>query len=163
MQLVYYPHPILLETCIKAHIQPTKERAAITAIMWKIMRDNNGIGLAANQVGLNIRMFAWLENEYPQIIWNPILNCVSGMSEEQEGCLSLPEIQVTIQRATSSILSGEGINGLPLRYVGTQITTRIWQHEIDHLNGKLIIDDMNSNETISNKKALKKLLKKAVA
>lgn len=158
MQLIYYPDPRLLEVCIVAPSQPEQDRARLAAKMWKIMRKKRGVGLATTQVGLNIRMFVWKENGYDQAIWNPSLTFVSGSTESIEGCLSLPKVNVTIQRSTSSVLNGQGVNGLPLKFVGNSNATRIWQHEIDHLDGKLIIDNMNRDDTLINKDALIALL-----
>ena len=157
MQLMYYPDPILQRVCNKAPDQRQQDRARMAAKMWKIMRKNHGIGLAAPQVGLGIRMFVWNQNGNSQAIWNPILKCVSGCTESIERCLSLPKISVTIQRATSSILIGTGLNCKSLRFIGNAIVTPIWQHEIDHLDGKLIIDDMNHDDIIANQNALKTL------
>lgn len=159
MRLVYYPDPRLLRVCSEAPIQKQKERARIAAKMWTVMRKKRGVGLAAPQVGLDIRMFVFKNKEYDQAIWNPVLSCVSGKKEAIEGCLSLPNIQVVVQRATSSILTGQGLNGLQLQFIGDPTMTRIWQHEIDHLDGKLIIDNMSPEETFSNKDALHLLLK----
>jgi len=166
MRLIYYPNPILSKKCRSVPNsgvgQKIKDRSALAAAMWKIMNDNSGVGLAAPQVGLNARVFVWNNKGsqiYNQVIWNPVLNCVRGCMESIEGCLSLPKVSVIMQRATSSILTGTGINGKPLLFVGDAITTRIWEHEIDHLNGKLIIHDMNYNNVIANQDAIKTLLK----
>lgn len=163
MQLVHYPDPRLLVICKHNNFTTIEERRTIAYKMFKIMNDNKGVGLAAPQVGLNIRMFVWNHNGYGQSIWNPILDCLSGEMVSKEGCLSIPEVNVTIQRAISSILLGEGINGKKLKFIGGKNTTRIWQHEIDHLDGKLIIDNMNRGDTIINKEALRELLKNTVA
>ncbi|KKN98996.1 hypothetical protein LCGC14_0142410 [marine sediment metagenome] len=165
MQLVYYPDPILYKICNDAvnginRETVLKERLPLATEMWKIMTNRIGCGLAAPQVGLNIRMFVWKQNYTNQVVWNPVLLYLSGQSEAIEACLSLPGVSVTIQRATSSILEGEGLNGLPIRTIGDSVTTRIWQHEIDHLDGKLIIDRMNPDESLTNKSALKQLRKK---
>jgi len=127
------------------------------------MTENKGVGLAATQVGLKIRMFVWKQYGVNRAIWNPTLSQTKGSMESIEGCLSLPKVSVTLQRATSCVLRGTGVDGLQFELRGTEDTTRIWQHEIDHLDGKLIIDNMNRNETISNKKALKRLRKKTVS
>lgn len=157
MQLIYYPNPILSTKCqpainppIKQSIENLKRRLAprswseaFASEMWKIMHENNGVGLAAPQVGLNIRMFVWKHSGRNQAIWNPELSNISGCVTSAERCLSLPKVTyVTIQRATSSILTGTGLNGKPLRFIGDAVTTQIWQHEIDHLDGKLIIDEL---------------------
>ncbi len=169
MQLIYYPDPILSKKCQPA-INPSKKQniknskrrlaprswsEALASEMWKIMDDNNGIGLAAPQVGLNIRMFVWKHNGRNQTIWNPELSDISGgCITSAEGCLSLPKVTIKLQRPTSSVLNGIGLNGQPLRAFGNSVTTRIWQHEIDHLDGKLIIDNMSREDIIANYDAI---------
>lgn len=178
MQLIYYPAPILLQRCQpesnSGKNQTPTELVRLAAEMWKIMNENNGVGLSAPQVGRGFRMFVWNDKnliqkyrknswEYSQAIWNPVLSCVKGCAESIEGCLSLPKVNVTMQRATSSILSGTDQNGHPVRLIGNAIMTRIWQHEINHLDGKLIIDNMSREERIANRDALRTLLKNTVA
>ena len=165
MQLIYYPDPRLLNVCPPVEGQlDLKERRALVASMFGVMsKHHGGVGLAAPQVGLNVRMFIWMQKEFGQAIWNPVLSCLSGRMESTEGCLSLPKVNVTIQRATSSIMTGIGVNGKPLRLIGDQNTTRIWQHEIDHLDGKLIIDNMSLDDRNSNRDAMRTLLKNTVA
>lgn len=158
MQLVYYPSKILSTTCRKIKAtelgQTRKDRQKLSEKMWKIMRKKRGVGLAAPQVGLDIRMFVWNHHGHQQAIWNPTLCYPSGEIDSVEGCLSFPGIKVTMKRATSSVLVGEGINGLGLKFTGDENTTRIWQHEIDHLDGKTIIDNMTEEEKEANNDAL---------
>jgi len=163
MQLIHYPDPRLLVICDPNNFTITKDRKILAGYMFKIMNTNKGVGLAAPQVGLNLRMFVWNQNGFGQAIWNPILSYLSGNIESTEGCLSIPGVNVNMQRAVSSILSGEGMNGKKLRFIGGKKTTPIWQHEIDHLDGKLIIDNMSRDDTIANKEALRELLKNTVA
>lgn len=158
MQLIVYPDPVLLRKCLPATKNKDKNRAKLAAKMWRIMYEHNGIGLAAPQVGLSIRMFVWVQNGSPQAIWNPKLSAVSGSANSMEGCLSLPKFNVTVKRATTSILNGEGINGRQLRFIGNVNTTRVWQHEIDHLDGKLLVHNMDYDDLIKNQDALKELL-----
>lgn len=162
MQLVYYPHPILLSTCKQydpSEKESVKTRRMLRLDMFHVMNKYGGVGLASPQVGLDIRVFVWKENGFDQIIWNPVLKCVSGSIELVEGCLSLPGVQVKMTRGTSSIMTGIGINKLPIQFIGNENTTRIWQHEIDHLDGKLIIDNMDKEDASSNKGTLRRLLK----
>lgn len=158
MELVFYPDPRLLVKCDTAH-EGQKYRLDLAINMWKIMTDNNGVGLAAPQIGLNMRMFVWKEKGRRQAIWNPVLRSIKGCQKSLEGCLSLPGIKVTLQRAISCILHGTGINNQPVGFTGDVNTTTIWQHEIDHLDGKLIIDNMSHKESMTNKNALQALLK----
>jgi len=163
MQLVRYPAPGLLKLCVDLGSEDEKERRMLASEMFSIMNASGGVGLAAPQVGLNTRMFVWNQNGFGQAIWNPVLSCLSGCMESTEGCLSLPKVNVTLQRATSSIMTGEGINGKPLKILGDATTTRIWQHEVDHLDGILIIDDMSLDDRNTNRDALRTLLKNTVA
>ena len=157
MQLIYYPDPILSTQCPISDPfdkKDIKNRRQLVSDMLQLMKEHDGVGLSAPQVGLNIRMFVWKDSGFGQAIWNPVLNSVSGSIKSIEGCLSLPGITVTLERSKSSILRGIGLNGRPLQFVGTSTTTRVWQHEIDHLDGKLIIDNMNKDDTLSNAKLL---------
>ncbi len=162
LKLVKYPDPRLLVRCLEydsSNKESIKKRRMLRSEMFRVMERHNGAGLAAPQVGMNVRMFAWLDQGICQIVWNPVLKSVSGQQDSIEGCLSLPGATVTMVRGTSSILTGIGINNLPLRFIGDARTTRIWQHEIDHLDGKLIIDNMTKQETSENKGTLRRLLK----
>lgn len=162
MQLVYYPDPRLLVKCNEYDSsikESVKKRRMMRSEMFRIMEKHNGAGLASPQVGMNVRMFSWKDKGICQIIWNPVLKSVDGQQNSIEGCLSLPGATVTMIRGTSSILIGIGINNLPLQFIGDAHATRIWQHEIDHLDGKLIIDNMTPEETSENKGTLRRLLK----
>ena len=162
LKLVKYPDPRLLVRCIEYDSsikEGIKKRRAFRSEIFRVMERHNGAGLAAPQVGMNIRMFAWKEEPFCQIIWNPVLESVCGQQNSREGCLSIPGATVTMTRGTSSILTGIGIDNLPLHFIGDANTTRIWQHEIDHLDGKLIIDNMTKEETSENKGTLRRLLK----
>ena len=103
-------------------------------------------------------MFVWHYYSKNKAIWNPVICSMSGINETIEGCLSLPDVIVNMQRSYMSRMIGTGINGEQLSFRGNSVETSIWQHEIDHLYGKLIIDDMIWADTISNRKALRALL-----
>jgi peptide deformylase len=144
MQLITYPNPKLRVKCnpINDKNVKTKHRLELARQMWDIMFEKGGVGLAAPQVGLCIRMFIWKNVGSCKAIWNPILSRISGNIKSIEGCLSLPGITVSKQRATSSVLQGQSFNGVQMYFTGDATITRVWQHEIDHLDGKLIIDNM---------------------
>lgn len=156
MELVKYPSKILQRNTEATEFSGDKRELMIN--MVRVMMSNGGVGLAAPQVGLSLRTFVWLHDGYPQAIWNPEIRCLSGESTFQEGCLSLPDISVTKTRACSSILVGSGINGKPLQFNGNKSMTRIWQHEIDHLNGTLIIDSMSKTDKLKNAEAIRSLM-----
>lgn len=162
MNLIYYPDKRLSNTSkeIKYNnpIYSPDCRKELASLMCSIMNKYQGIGLSAPQVGLNIRMFVWRHYLKYLSIWNPVLDIANGYESGIEGCLSLPGVSVTKNRAKQSRLTGLGIDGKKISMWGDGFNTRIWQHEIDHLNGKLIIDDMDEQDEIKNRKAINKLI-----
>ena len=109
--------------------------------MLETMRDHEGVGLAANQVGrLKRILVAALEDE-EYVIVNPVLEWDAGeATPDTEGCLSIPEIQVEVGRPTRVTVTGQDAKGLPVRVEAEGLLARILQHEMDHLDGILILD-----------------------
>jgi peptide deformylase len=113
----------------------------LTQDMLATMRDNEGVGLAATQVGRLKRVFvaAIEDNEY--VIVNPVLTDRSETTETAtEGCLSIPGIQVDVERPTAVTISGQDVSGKPLQIEASDLLARVLQHEVDHLDGVLILD-----------------------
>jgi len=109
----------------------------------KLMRfvvhnDIECIGIAAPQVGLNERVFIlWDKKDYAVFV-NPRIVELSAVEEEVvEGCLSIPERQFKVKRATTVVIK-DAIRTKPIELTG--LVARAWLHELDHLNGKLICD-----------------------
>jgi peptide deformylase len=113
----------------------------LTQDMLATMRDKEGVGLAANQVGrLKRVLVAALEDE-EYVIINPVLLDRSETTEtEPEGCLSIPGIQVDVERPVAVSVSGQDLSGKPLRVEASDLLARVLQHEVDHLDGVLILD-----------------------
>ena len=113
----------------------------LTQDMLATMRDKEGVGLAANQVGrLKRVLVAALEDE-EFVIVNPVLMERSETTEtESEGCLSIPGIQVDVERPVAVSVSGQDLSGKPLRVEASDLLARVLQHEVDHLDGVLILD-----------------------
>lgn len=113
----------------------------LTEDMLVTMRENEGVGLAANQVGrLRRVLVAGIEDE-EYVIVNPILSDMAHTTEKgPEGCLSIPGIQVEVERPTAVTVSGRDASGKPLRIEATDLLARVLQHEVDHLDGVLILD-----------------------
>jgi peptide deformylase len=115
--------------------------ARLTQDMLSTMRDNDGVGLAANQVGRLKRVLVASVEDEDYIIVNPVLTGISDATERApEGCLSIPGIQVEVERPTSVTVSGTDASGEPLQIVATDTLARVLQHEVDHLDGVLILD-----------------------
>jgi peptide deformylase len=113
----------------------------LTQDMLATMRDNEGVGLAATQVGRLKRVFvaAFEDDEY--VIVNPVLTDRSETTETAtEGCLSIPGIQVDVERPTAVTISGHDVSGRPLQIEASDLLARVLQHEVDHLDGVLILD-----------------------
>lgn len=110
--------------------------------MIETMKQVNGIGLAANQVGKNIKMFVLPKGlSEKQIFINPEIIKISKKTETiKEGCLSLPGLELPIARAVSIKIKAIDENGKKFKLKAKEIPARVIQHEIDHLNGILITD-----------------------
>ena len=109
--------------------------------MLQTMREYDGVGLAATQVGrLKRVLVAALEDE-EYVIVNPTIEQKTGDPvPDTEGCLSIPEIQVEVERPTNIVVSGFDTTGSPVRLEAEGLLARIIQHEVDHLDGILILD-----------------------
>lgn len=113
--------------------------------MLEAMYAAPGVGLAANQIGLTIRMFVYDpgNGSGPGTVCNPALSGLEGEQAEDEGCLSIPGLYFATTRALRVRLVGTGLDGRPLSLEGEGLLARIFQHEIDHLNGMLFIDRLS--------------------
>jgi peptide deformylase len=115
--------------------------ARLTEEMLATMRENDGVGLAANQVGRLKRVLVASVEDEDYVIVNPILSDMSETTERvQEGCLSIPGINVEVDRPTAVTVTGQNASGEPLRIEAQDMLARVLQHEVDHLDGVLILD-----------------------
>ena len=123
--------------------------------MMRIMRENEGVGLAANQIGRLQRIFVAAYEDEEFAIVNPVVEWSSENKEKNtEGCLSLPEIQVEVERPYAVTVSGKDTSGTPVRIRAEGLLARIFQHEIDHLDGVLILDRTDRE---SRKRAMREI------
>ena len=113
----------------------------LTQDMLATMRDNEGVGLAATQVGRLKRVFVAAIEDDEYVMVNPVLTDISETTETAtEGCLSIPGIQVDVERPVAVTISGQDVSGKPLQIEASDLLARILQHEVDHLDGVLILD-----------------------
>lgn len=123
-----------------------KEVSDLVARMRKIMHRANGIGLSANQIGLDLRMFiAEIPDGEGGVKFYAVFNPkIEKTGEEtiifEEGCLSIPGTWGDVLRARQITISGQDKNGKPAKIKAWGLLARVFQHEMDHLNGKLFID-----------------------
>lgn len=113
----------------------------LTEDMLDTMRDNEGVGLAANQVGRLKRVLVASVEDDDYVVVNPVLSDWSSTTERgPEGCLSIPGMHVEVERPTAVTVSGQDASGNPLRIEASDMLARVLQHEVDHLDGVLILD-----------------------
>lgn len=144
LQLITYPHPTL-----RFASQPiVRVDAALREMveqMFEIMYENRGVGLAANQVNLPLRMFianptGEKESGEELVFLNPVIRKSNGSAESDEGCLSLPGIHAPVKRNKFVHVKAYSITGQEIDLHADGFLARIIQHEIDHLDGVLFID-----------------------
>ena len=113
----------------------------LTEDMIATMRDNEGVGLAATQVGRLRRVFVAAIEDDEYVIVNPVITDRSETTETAtEGCLSIPGIQVDVERPITVTISGQDVSGKLLQIEASDLLARVLQHEVDHLDGVLILD-----------------------
>jgi peptide deformylase len=109
--------------------------------LMRVMREAEGVGLAANQIGHLKRIFVATHEDERYAVVNPVIEDRSEVTEKDiEGCLSIPETRVEVERPTAVTVSGQDPSGEPVRLEAEGLLARIFQHEIDHLDGVLILD-----------------------
>ncbi|MCC6405169.1 MAG: peptide deformylase [Candidatus Yanofskybacteria bacterium] len=148
MQLTHVPHPVLAKQC--APLTPADLKAGVHAALIKEMKKdmvaNNGIGLAANQVGLDLALFVIdealaAENNVPSAFANPEITEYGKEADEiEEGCLSIPGTWLTIRRAKKIMFKGLDEHGNKVKFRARGMLARVLQHETDHLFGLTIKD-----------------------
>ncbi|HQF37531.1 MAG TPA: peptide deformylase [Opitutaceae bacterium] len=117
---------------------------SLATAMLSLMRRKRGIGLAAPQVGLSIRLLVADIGEGPVILANPELVPLPGGEIAAEGCLSLPGVSIEVERARAVEVAAVDLAGKPIRFLARGLLARVLQHETDHLDGILIIDRTRS-------------------
>lgn len=149
MEIVHYPHPTL-----RYKSKPVKrvnsELKKIVDEMFELMYEASGLGLAANQVNLGIRLFVMNESgekgEGEELVFlNPVISKPKGSEERQEGCLSLPDLYGNVVRPREVQVQGYSLKGEPFDQRVDGLMGRIIQHETDHLDGVLFIDRMKES------------------
>lgn len=175
LRLRLYPEPVLLEKARPVEVPPRSwdEVARIAARMIEVMRSAEGIGLAAPQVGLSWRMFVCHvppEEERsdttdpptacaaPQVFVNPeILRYELPPELGEEGCLSLPGIRGDVLRPPIVTVRAQDETGTWHERRAGGLLARCWQHEIDHLDGVLILNRMTQMSRLRARTAVRRM------
>jgi peptide deformylase len=159
LRIVVYPDPALRRK--GRTVDPTDETVwAVAQRMLQLMHEAEGLGLAAPQVGLDWRLFVTNGRDadpVDRVFINPRLEASGDLVSHDEGCLSLPNVNVQVRRPDEATVAAHGLDGEPFTLQATGFLTRIWQHENDHLDGVLIIDKMTPMDRLATRKTLKEL------
>lgn len=159
LKILVYPEPRLKKVSVPVARFDAELRELIDH-MFRLMREAKGVGLAAPQVGKNIRLFVMNptgEAGDDRVYVNPALTEAEGSEEAEEGCLSLPDIHVKVIRSKTIKMQAQDVEGNPVEQTASGFIARVWQHEFDHLNGVLITDRMGPAARMANRKKLKEL------
>lgn len=145
MKLVKPNDPILTAECKPFDfINPPFDPIEFSKDLVKLMYDSNGIGLAANQVGVDYRIFAMRSHPENFVCFNPKIVWYSDATVDlEEGCLTYPGLLVNIVRPQHIRVRFNIPNGDTLTKQFTGMTARIFQHEFDHLNGIIFYNRAN--------------------
>ena len=148
------------------------QAAAVTDIDGKVVRiveemfdtlydSDSGIGLAAPQVGIQRQIFVWHMDDEPMVILNPTIVESDGEWVYDEGCLSIPGLYVEMTRPKTVLMKGIDMNGNEISLEADELEARLFQHELDHLNGVLMFDRMQPEQRKQAIAEYKKLSEKA--
>jgi peptide deformylase len=155
MKIVQYPHPALRHRALPLTAIDKKVQLLVGQ-MFELMYEGRGLGLAGPQVAMPYRLFIMNLQADPnvkeaeEVYINPVILERRGSVEGEEGCLSFPGLYQKVRRARTITaqaynLKGELVEVTPL----TELAARVWQHEVDHLDGVLFIDKMGALAKIS--------------
>ena len=162
LRIIKYPDPRLAEVStpiedVGEYLRPLVER------MFEVMFAAKGVGLAAPQAGITVRLFvaspAYDKSDH-RVYVNPRILMVDGSQEEEEGCLSAPGINIRVKRYATATIEATGLDGRAFRESGVELAARMYQHELDHLNGQIIVDKMGTVARLANRRTIKGLEEK---
>ena len=148
LRILHHPHPALsFASTPVASIDPEFKRTI--AEMFELMYAAEGIGLAANQVGIPKRFFVLNltadadEKEEEFVFINPTIRSRRGADLAEEGCLSLPGLYGDVRRPSAITVEAYGLDGQPFEMKIDDLPARAVQHEVDHLDGTMFIDKVS--------------------
>ncbi|OEU68741.1 MAG: peptide deformylase [Desulfovibrio sp. S3730MH75] len=163
LDILKYPDPILANPCAVIE-EITPELKTLIDNMVETMYEDDGVGLAAPQIGENIRMII-IDPSGPknrtelQVIINPVITNSEGEVDSEESCLSCPTFSCVIKRNEKVTVTGTDENGNDIKIEAEEFLAIVLQHEIDHLNGKLIVDRVGRLKRAMYDKKIRKWLK----
>lgn len=147
LKIVHYPHPILKRPS-KPLRRVDDDLRAMVREMFDLMYKAKGIGLAANQVDLPLRLFVVNTEGNPEkgqelVFINPVISRPRGTAEAEEGCLSIPSVYGLVKRPKEVDVQAYDLQGNEITASLSGMMARVVQHELDHLDGTLFVERMS--------------------
>ncbi len=160
LRIIHYPDPRLRQVSTPIGDATDPAVRALVERMFELMFASRGVGLAAPQVGVTVRLFIaspTFDTADRRIYINPLIVEAGGKQEGDEGCLSFPDIHCKVRRHNQVTIEALNLEGETFQETGEELTARIFEHESDHLDGRLLVDRMSSVAKLANRKALRQL------
>ena len=161
LKIVSYPEPVL-KTPTREIVAVTPDIVALAERMIDLMVDASGVGLAAPQVGVSMRVFVIAPSgtrSDAEVFINPVLRDFEGFEEIEEGCLSLPGVYGKVRRPARCTVEALNLDGNRFVLNAVDMPARIVQHENDHLDGTLFIDRLGTLGKMACRRAVRRLEK----
>ena len=150
MEIITVDHPkaAVLRRRARPVGRVTAEIQRLANDMVEVMRGANGVGLAAPQVGVSKRLFVAEVEERVHVLVDPEIVKMEGEEADTEGCLSIPGLIGEVPRASRVVVKGKNRRGRGITVEADGLLARVFQHEIDHLDGVLFLDRIVDRTTI---------------
>ena len=146
MDIVTYPEEVLRQKADKIE-EIDQEIRDLADKMTEVMFKEEGVGLAAPQIGVGKRLIVVNMEDDFHILVNPeLVECSDEDEVNNEGCLSVPGPEAPVSRAVKVVVKGTDLEGREVKLTREGLAARVFQHEIDHINGRLFIDHLSETE-----------------
>ena len=151
--------PVLRTPCDPSTDIDARVRSLVEDLLETVDMDGRA-GLAANQIGVNLRAFSWNIDDEIGYVLNPVIVAMSAdeYQDDDEGCLSVPGLWFPTHRSWYARVEGTDLDGKPVVVEGTGLMARCLQHEVDHLDGMLYLDRLERSVRKKAMRAVRELV-----
>ncbi len=160
-QIRTFGDPVLASQALPVTDIDAKIARIVDEMFDTLYDSDSGIGLAAPQVGIQRQIFVWDMDDEPMVVLNPVIVESDGEWVYDEGCLSIPGLYVEMTRPKTVLMKGIDMNGNEVAIEADELEARLFQHELDHLNGVLMFDRMQPEQRKAAMAEYKKLTEQA--